>query len=113
MTYREFTYGLGDMVLSYQVLEDNLGRFLKKKGDIHQLSEELKGVLPASLEEEIRYLSSRQDYYFHEIGLAFIDEDDLEESPAFEQACASLNEDHKKIYSANSELLKLLMEKKS
>ena len=113
MTYREFTYGLGDMVLSYQVLEDNLASSLKKKGDIHALLKESLSLLPKDLGEEIAYLLSREGYYFHEIGLSFIDADNLEEDPAFEKACAELTADHKRIYAANSELLKRVLEKKN
>ena len=107
MTYREFTYGLGDMVISYQVLEGNLRRFLKMKGDIHTLLPSALDSLPNDLGEEIGYLASRAEYYFHDVSLSFIDDDDLEESPAFEKAVAFLNADHQRIYAANSALLKL------
>lgn len=115
MNYQEFTYGVGEIVLTLQIIEDNLRLLLKseQKGlsalNAELLKSEKKDLFQPETLAAIGKLELVQDYYTHRACLSFIDEENLDASIPFHDACKKLTEDREALTHINGIIAHLVL----
>lgn len=107
MEYSLFTSHLGDFLIGYQTLLDNLGRLLNRKVASLEDGKEVFSKLKESETKDYVALMDDVDFFFNRVASTFIDLDQFEESAPFEAACERLSGARKRLCAVNVSILRL------